>query len=175
MRQTLLIVLGLTVLYGVTLALAAPTPILLPFAVLMAAPLVWASATDIDRLVIPNWINVSFAAGGIAFCIGFDLPIQPRVGAALSIYLVFWGIAAGYLWLRQRHGLGMGDAKLVAAGAIWVGPIGLPSSVLIGALTGIVAVLTLRLTTGRAMDAWLPFGPFLGYGLFVVWLFGPVI
>jgi leader peptidase (prepilin peptidase)/N-methyltransferase len=91
------------------------------------------------------------------------------------------GIAAGYVGLlalnfayrkvRGRDGLGMGDAKFLAAAGAWLGWSGLPFVVLIASATGIVYVAARRIA-GRALggrDA-LAFGPFLCVGFFVVWV-----
>jgi leader peptidase (prepilin peptidase)/N-methyltransferase len=95
------------------------------------------------------------------------------------------GVAAGFfgLWLvawvyrrtRGREGLGLGDAKLLAAAGAWVGASGLPS-VLAGAALGGLAAAGGMMLAGRRLDRYsaLPFGPFLAAATWLVWLYGAI-
>ena len=65
--------------------------------------------------------------------------------------------------------LGIGDAKLFGAGAMWVGILGLPSVLLVAALTGIAYAVIAKRHAKRV-----PFGPFIGVGVLTVWLYGPI-
>jgi leader peptidase (prepilin peptidase)/N-methyltransferase len=89
--------------------------------------------------------------------------------AAISLYL----LAFVYRRLRNRAGLGLGDAKLLAAGGAWVGVAGLPFVLLGGALMALGYALVLRLQ-GEKLTATtrLPFGPFLAVAIWAVWLLG---
>jgi leader peptidase (prepilin peptidase)/N-methyltransferase len=92
------------------------------------------------------------------------------VAAALG-YGLLWGLAAGYKRLRHRDGLGMGDAKLLAAAGAWLGPFPLPEVMLFAAIAalGWAGVLSLRgvMLSGGLK---LPLGPFLAAAFFAVWL-----
>jgi leader peptidase (prepilin peptidase)/N-methyltransferase len=96
------------------------------------------------------------------------------IGAAAG-YAFFCLVGVAYRRLRGRAGLGGGDAKLLAAAGAWVAWQGLPSVVLLGALTSFAVPLGQRLG-GRALrlDARIPFGPGLCLGLWLVWLYGPL-
>ena len=48
-----------------------------------------------------------------------------RVAGAMCGYLLLWAVAWVYRRLRGRDGLGLGDAKLLAAAGAWVGAGGL--------------------------------------------------
>lgn len=95
-------------------------------------------------------------------------------GAALG----FAGLAGlGWLYrrLRGREGLGLGDAKLLAAAGAWVGWGGLGSVLLWAALPALVAALIygrLRGTLSAGMAV--PFGTFLAFGFWLTWLYGPI-
>ncbi|HVX58009.1 MAG TPA: A24 family peptidase, partial [Candidatus Saccharimonadales bacterium] len=73
------------------------------------------------------------------------------------------------------EGIGLGDAKLLAAAGAWVGWEGLPSVVLLAALGGLLFVLgrSLRRRTMSATDR-IAFGTCLCGGLWLVWLYGPL-
>jgi leader peptidase (prepilin peptidase)/N-methyltransferase len=100
--------------------------------------------------------------------------VDRAIGAALGYFLV---IALRWLYLRwrRREGIGLGDAKLLAAAGAWVGLSGLPSVLLIGSLLALAGALILA-CRGRRLTVTLsvPFGPALCAAFWVVWLYGPL-
>lgn len=96
------------------------------------------------------------------------------IGAAAG-FVVFALVRWLYQRLRGREGLGLGDAKLLAASGAWVAWDGLPSVVLIGAAAGLAVALIMSWRGERlALDQRLPFGPALCLGTWLVWLYGPI-
>ena len=92
------------------------------------------------------------------------------IGAAAG-YLVFAAIGAIFFRLRGQEGLGLGDAKLLAAAGAWLGWQMLPSVVLVAALGGLAQVaLAGRLWPAGAADRSLAFGPWLALAFFGLWL-----
>jgi leader peptidase (prepilin peptidase) / N-methyltransferase len=81
-----------------------------------------------------------------------------------------------YRSLRGRDGMGLGDAKLLAASGAFVSWQGLPSVILIGSLTALVVALsrTFRGPNLTLVDR-MPFGTFLCLGTWIVWLHGPLM
>lgn len=96
--------------------------------------------------------------------------ILPHAVAALLGFLAFYLIATLYRRLRGYDGLGLGDAKLLAAAGAWLGPLYLAPVVFVGAVLALVAALILRLL-GRnvSLQMTLPFGPFLSASFFGFW------
>jgi leader peptidase (prepilin peptidase)/N-methyltransferase len=88
---------------------------------------------------------------------------------------VLVALSALYRRLRGLEGLGLGDAKLFGAAGLWVGFEGLPSTMLIAAFLALAVALALMLA-GKpiAMQSRIPFGPFLAFGLWCTWLYGPL-
>ena len=80
-----------------------------------------------------------------------------------------------YSRLRKREGLGLGDAKLLAAIGAWVGWQGLPTTLLWGSMLGLLFAILMSLS-GRRLQLTdrLPFGVFLAAGGWLVWLYGPL-
>lgn len=87
------------------------------------------------------------------------------IGAALG-YLVFAGLAFLYRRLRRRDGLGLGDAKLLAAGGAWLGWAALPHVVLAAALGALIAALS-RARGRASAQTVIIFGPWLAAA---IWL-----
>lgn len=86
-------------------------------------------------------------------------------------------VAWAFHKLRGKEGLGLGDAKLLAAAGAWLGLPALPSVLLLAAATAlIVTVAKPYLGTGARLDraAPLPFGPYLAAGTWIAWLYGPL-
>ena len=78
-----------------------------------------------------------------------------------------------YSRLRGRDGLGLGDAKLFAASGAWLGLEGLPAVLLVACGAAIVALLVDGLAiAGLSATTRIPFGPFLAFGTWIVWLYG---
>ncbi|MBV8096936.1 MAG: prepilin peptidase [Acetobacteraceae bacterium] len=107
-------------------------PDLAPIAsfLLLCGPVPW-----MRRLypTLPDAITMPLLLAGLASTAWLDPAASTSHAAAAA-----WGdilvraVAFRYPTLRQREGLGQGDAKLVAAGDAWVGLAGLPWVVLAG-------------------------------------------
>jgi leader peptidase (prepilin peptidase)/N-methyltransferase len=131
---------------------------------------------DLRSWMLPDALTLPLIALGLA-ATGWFLPgdlIDHSVGAALG-YLGLWAIAWLYRRLRGREGLGLGDAKLLAAAGAWVGVSGLPSVIAGAAGVGLIAAGGLMLAGARVdRHSALPFGPFLSLAAWLVWIFGPI-
>lgn len=136
----------------------------------LAALLTVIAWIDLRTLRIPDWSNAALGVTGFAVTawLGRDL-VLAGLGVACG-YAAFWAVAAAFSRWRGYDGLGLGDAKLLAAGGAWVGVAGLPFVVLTAAITGLALVAGLW-ALGRPVGARtaLPFGPFLALGIGLVW------
>lgn len=127
-------------------------------------------AIDLHTLRLPDVLTLPLCAAGLALALaGITLPARDALLGAGIGYASIAGIAHFYRWLRGRDGMGLGDAKLLAAGGAWVGWQGLPMVVLIAAL-GTLAVVVVR-TRGRpAGTLAVPFGPGLAAGIWLAFV-----
>lgn len=91
----------------VTLALAA-----------YAGLLLYAACTDIARLIIPNWVSITLAALFPLAGLTLGMPLN-EIGIH---FLLGAGVLVVGFFLFAANIIGGGDAKLLAAAAIWVGP-----------------------------------------------------
>jgi leader peptidase (prepilin peptidase)/N-methyltransferase len=98
--------------------------------------------------------------------------LKSRVTAVVLGYGVMWLLAQGYRMSRKREGLGMGDAKLLAALGAWTGIVALPWIAVLGSFLALVWAGGLRISgTKLTSTTRLPFGPFLAaaaWGIFLV-------
>jgi len=134
------------------------------------------AATDGEHYLLPDYLTLPLAAGGLAVTWVFDRPDfrDHVIGAAAGLFVII-GIHSLYKALRGREGIGLGDAKLFAAAGAWVSWTGLPSVMLLAAVSGLAYALARNgFTTMPAGSERIPFGAFLCFGLWVVWLYGPV-
>lgn len=126
--------------------------------------------------ILPDVLTLPLVVLGLA--VAGDLEPErlwdPLLGVVFG-YAGLWALARVYRWLRGREGLGLGDAKLLAAAGAWVGVTGLPS-VLAGAALAALAAAGGMMLAGQRLDrhSALPFGPFLAAATWLVWLFGPI-
>lgn len=137
----------------------------------LTAMLIWVAVVDLQTLRIPNALNAALAGAGLLAVVVLQRPIADHLIGGVVGYGALAGFGAVYFRLRGRDGLGLGDAKLLGAGGVWIGWIGLPFAVTLAAAFGVVVLAAARLL-GRTIDPSTPiaFGPFLGLGIWIVWL-----
>jgi leader peptidase (prepilin peptidase) / N-methyltransferase len=151
------------------------------------------AAADAESFLLPDAMTLPGIALGMIFtgvntCCGLAAQLRAAgtsllaaaVGAAV-ILLIRW-----LYWLvRRREGIGLGDAKLLAMNAAWLGPwltlLTLFLAVIAGAIYGVGLLIAHRLGAGRGHASTtevprLPLGSFLcGAGIFAIFCGRPVI
>jgi len=142
------------------------------FGLPLAGIIVALAVIDLQRMVLPDGLNLLLAALGAIQSVAFGQPalIDAALGtlAASSILMLLITLYRGF---RGVDGLGFGDVKFVAAAAIWIGWQGLPLMLSVASTTAL-AFVTIRAFRERKLDrmAPLPFGPFLGLGTLFAWV-----
>jgi leader peptidase (prepilin peptidase)/N-methyltransferase len=143
---------------------------------------------EVDRrcMVLPDALTLPLLIIGlVAVAVLAPQRLPAHAAGAAAGFAVFALITVAYRRLRGREGLGLGDAKLLAAGGAWVGWQGLPSIIGGAAALALVVVLTTRWAARWSGPrdrgaAWLAaeqriaFGPFLAAAIWLVWLYGPL-
>jgi leader peptidase (prepilin peptidase)/N-methyltransferase len=134
------------------------------------------AAIDWRHLILPDSLTLPLVPAGLAvtWWLRPERLVDHAIGAVAGFAFLAL-VAALYHRLRGRHGLGLGDAKLLAAAGAWVSWQGLPTVVLWGAAAGLLGALV-QVRLGGTLDPQreLPFGPYLAGGLWLVWLYGPL-
>ena len=124
---------------------------------------------DALTLLLPDVLTLPLLVAGMAEAVWLepDTLTGRAFGAAVG-YTALWALAWAYRRLRGRDGLGLGDAKLLAAGGAWVGAALLPDVLLVAAVGG----LAWAFRRGRPdFVARQPFGPALAGGIWLAWLY----
>jgi leader peptidase (prepilin peptidase) / N-methyltransferase len=132
---------------------------------------------DYRRFLLPDVLTLPLIPAGLAIAWLLDPALLPdHVLGALAGFAALALLGVAYRLLRDREGLGLGDAKLLAAAGAWLGWQALPGVVLIGALCALALTLA-RIAAGGTLSATTPiaFGSHLALAFWLVWLLGPVL
>ena len=130
---------------------------------------------DLDHLWLPEPIcRWGLGLGLLLSCFGGAPLFADHLVAAAASLLLLEGISALAERLLGQPALGLGDAKLAALGAGWLGAAGITAAmalaVMAGAIVGSVGRLSGRLQRRQPFA----FGPFIALGIWLVWLLGPM-
>ncbi len=125
--------------------------------------LITLAAIDWETGFLPDMLTLPLIAIGLAAnAAGLFVPLRDAVIGAATGYFMLWAISTVYKNLRGHEGLGLGDAKLLAALGAWSGWAGLPATVMIAAITALAAVGILRQRGGDiSAETAISFGPAL--------------
>lgn len=172
--HTLWFLLGLLATFGFVAAIFQNSAVFagshIWITLFLASILIALSAIDIDRYILPDWLTLPLILIGVGYSSLFG------VGALLSGagVIIGYGLVAGLAWYWRKRfgkeGIGLGDAKLLAAGGAWVGVAAIPVILLVSsgvalALIGLFALITK--TSGNG--TYIPFGPLLSLGIWFAW------
>jgi len=182
-----LISLALPILCGLWAGAALPAHAL-PGTLILGWTLVALSIVDARTFILPDCLTLPLIVVGVFH----SAWIGTAPGSDVRDYLVEGGwnliaVAAGFLFmaliartfrqLRGTEGLGLGDAKLLAAAGAWLGLLALPSVVLIAAVTALPTTLLAHRLLRRRQPLGatpIPFGPYLAGATWIVALYGPL-
>lgn len=116
---------------------------------------------DLETGYLPDAITLPLVALGlVANFFGSFASLATAASGAAAGYVIFGLISLAYRRLRSREGLGLGDAKLLAAIGAWTGWMGLPFVVFFAALVTLATMGAMALIERRtAYDQPVPFGP----------------
>ena len=131
---------------------------------------------DLRHHLLPDLLTLPLLPAGlaVAWLIEPGHLVDHGIGAVAGL-IGFVLVAWLYRLARRREGLGLGDAKLLAAGGAWLGWQALPSVVLIAAASALAVALAGALAGAKlAATTRVAFGPYLALGIWLVWLYGPL-
>jgi len=125
---------------------------------------------DLKHFIIPNEITYTLIA--IGFLKSFDptlnqylFPnyINSLIGGGIG-YSIIWIIIFVYKKLRNKEGMGLGDAKLLSALGFWFGWISIPFILFFSSIVALGFALPSLINKSKTMSSQIPFGPYLILG-----------
>lgn len=149
---------------GLAIAVIAPDYRAIPLAII-AATLLAASVIDLRIRQLPDLMIAMIALAGMSLAAlhGLDAWITGVV-TALCLYGLFAGVSMAYRRLRGKVGLGMGDVKLIAALACWLG-LATP-----WVMVAAMSLAIVRVVIARPVDGKVTTGPLLAASGFTIGL-----
>lgn len=127
-------------------------------------------ALDLGHLWLPDRLTLPLLGLGLLFGPG---TAGERLAAAAIGGGAFLLLALAYRRLRGRDGLGLGDAKLMAALSAWLSPSMIGPLILLSALVGLaLALVRARRAGPEGLSGPVPFGACLALTAFPLWLAG---
>ncbi len=131
---------------------------------------------DLKHYIIPN--SLTFPLMFIGFLKSFDpnlnelFPnyINSLIGGVIG-YGIIWAIIFIYKVLRNKEGMGLGDAKLLSAIGFWFGWIAIPFILFLSSVIALLSVIPSLLKNSKTMSSQIPFGPYIIVGTLVYLFF----
>jgi len=128
---------------------------------------------DLATFRLPDALTLPLLVAGLLVAMLSPQHVLDCVLGAVVGYGLLWSIATGYRWFRGHDGLGLGDAKLMAAAGAWLGVEALPTVLLVASVLGLGGAIFLQVCgTKITARTRLAFGPFLALSFWLVWLYG---
>ena len=100
----------------------------------------------------------------------FPNPINSLIGGLLG-YGIIWLIIFLYKVLRNKEGMGLGDAKLLAVIGFWFGWIAIPFVIFSSSVIALTSVIPSLLNKSKKLSSEIPFGPFIIAGCILYIIF----
>ncbi|TSA19684.1 MAG: prepilin peptidase [Betaproteobacteria bacterium] len=121
---------------------------------------------DLETMLLPDRLTLGLLWLGLLLNLDgtfapVSVPLSEAVWGAVAGYGSLAGVAWAYARLAGREGLGLGDAKLLAALGAWLGWTVLPLLVLLASVMALIVGLAAMLLGRADRHTALPFGPFL--------------
>jgi leader peptidase (prepilin peptidase)/N-methyltransferase len=126
--------------------------------------LIYLAYIDLRTFRLPDAITLPLILSGLLLNgfshLGFISFQDSIIGAVLG-YISLWLLNLLYRLVKKQDGIGMGDAKLLAALGAWFGWYTLPSLLLIASLSGLIGGFIWLQWNKQNHRSAFPFGPFL--------------
>ena len=122
---------------------------------------------DLKHFIIPD--TLTFPLMIIGFVKSFDpnlntsiFPnfINSFIGGIFG-YLIIWLIIFFYKQIRKKEGMGLGDAKLMAAVGFWFGWVSIPYVIFLSSVIALLIATPSLMNKTKKMSSKIPFGPYI--------------
>ena len=128
---------------------------------------------DLKHFIIPN--GLTFPLMFIGFAKSFEpnlnqtiFPnyINSLIGGVFG-YLIIWLIIFFYKKVRNKEGMGLGDAKLMAVVGFWFGWASIPFTIFISSFVALIFSIPSLIKKNKNMATQIPFGPYIIIGCII--------
>ena len=136
---------------------------------------------DLKHFIIPN--EITYPLMIIGFLKSFDpnlnLHLFPNfinslIGGIFG-FTIIWLIIFIYKKLRNKDGMGLGDAKLLSAIGFWFGWVSIPFIIFFSSAIALLSVVPDLIKKKKQLSSQIPFGPYLIIGnLVFLFLINPI-
>ena len=131
---------------------------------------------DLKHYIIPNVLTFSLMV--IGFVKSFDSNLNPifpnfinsLIGGIFG-YLIIWSIIYFYKQVRNKEGMGLGDAKLLSAIGFWFGWISIPFVIFLSSIIALLFVIPSLMKKSKKLSSQIPFGPYIIIGTLIYLIF----
>ena len=135
-----------------------------PVRILLIVILAYLAYIDLRTFRLPDAITIPLIILGICFN-SFSsvqlVALSDSIIGAFTGFAALWLFNRLYRYFKNQDGIGMGDAKLLAALGAWLGWEARPGILFFASVTGLIGGLAwLKLNKQNSRSAF-PFGPFL--------------
>ena len=132
---------------------------------------------DLKHYIIPN--SLTFPLMVLGFIKSFDpnlneiFPnyINSLIGGVFG-YGIIWSIIFFYKVIRNKEGMGLGDAKLLAVIGFWFGWISIPFVIFISSVVALITVTPSLMKKSKKLTSEIPFGPFIIISALIYFVIG---
>ena len=142
-------------------------------AIIIIGALLILSWIDFKTFILPDYLTYSLIAYGLVANIFLGLGwanIESSILGVVFGFVSLYALNQLYLKIKGQHGIGMGDAKLLAGLGACLGIQSLPHILLIASISGLIGgYVWLKIHQQDHSHAF-PFGPFIAFGGIIVLL-----
>ena len=122
---------------------------------------------DLEHFIIPNELTfpLMFLGAIKSFYPDLDTELFPNlvnslIGGVVG-YFIIWMIIFLYKKIRNKEGMGLGDAKLLSAMGFWFGWVSIPIIVFFSSIIALLYVAPTLITKSKNLSTQIPYGPYL--------------
>lgn len=151
-------------LLSLAMAMLFSAPALFLSGSLLCWTLLALTRIDSEHGLLPDRLTLPLLWAGLIFHVSHTLTSSSLADGVMGTvlgYLSLWLLACSYRAVRNQEGIGMGDAKLLAALGAWLGWQMLPLLLVMASGAGLAWLCIARIAVRRDIHTPFPFGPCL--------------
>ncbi len=136
---------------------------------------------DLKHFIIPNELTYLLMVIGLlkSFDPNLNITLFPNLVnsliGGLFGYIIIWLIIFIYKKLRNKEGMGLGDAKLLSAIGFWFGWASIPFIIFFSSVIALLSVVPDIIKNKKNLSSQIPFGPYIIIGCLMFLIFNEQI